>query len=356
MIGLCRRGTRLEQIQEGDRILVSRSDHLGDLLMTLPTIQALARSCRRPVDVLLKPAYASLLQGQKGVGEVIGYPFPWQEAGSTRSGWLGMGQLGQRLRAQRYRFALECTHDLKNMAFLRWSGCGEVVAWDLPGARAWGHHCFPPQGEHQVERCLALAGELGALEADLTPRLELPEAWLDAGRCGLGDGEEVGSVVVLHLGAAGVKKRWPYARWLQLAEKLRTEGMPFRFLVGPAEEECRSKLLQESFPVLPSMNLPQLAGTLAVAGVFVGSDSGPAHLAAASGARGLVLFGPTHPERTAPRGKLQVIQRSLACQPCWLPRTTFSCSHQRECLEDLSVEQVWEALLEVMEGGPQKVH
>ena len=69
------------------------------------------------------------------------------------------------------------------------------------------------------------------------------------------------------------------------------------------------------------LELSELAGIAREARCFIGNDSGVSHLAAAAGARGLVIFGPTDPERWRPLGDVKVIRK--------------------EPLEDLLVDQVW---------------
>lgn len=349
LVGLLRsRSGELPALRGGERVLVSRADHLGDLLMTLPTVQALARTTERPVDLLVKPAYCELVEGQEGVGEVRGALLPWQVAPGRGSSWGELPTLVGQLRSARYDVALECTWDLKTLALLRFAGIPRVVGWEQAGAEGWAHHRISPRAEHQVDRCLEMAAALGAGEVAPEPTLRVPEAWSQRGAeylagCGGGDRK-----VVLHLGAAGLAKRWPPERWLALGQALAAEGLGVCCLLGPEEEDLREPARSKGLPLLPPMSLTELAGTLAGCDLFLGNDSGPAHLAAACGARGLVLFGPTHASRTAPRGGMRVLQRGLDCQPCWLPRTPFACPTARECLEELPVDEVLAAVLGIL--------
>ncbi|MFZ0886937.1 MAG: glycosyltransferase family 9 protein, partial [Candidatus Binataceae bacterium] len=56
--------------------------------------------------------------------------------------------------------------------------------------------------------------------------------------------------------------------------------------------------------------LGEVAGISAASAAFVGNDSGPSHLAAATGARGVVLFGPTDPDRWRPLGRVTILHRT----------------------------------------------
>lgn len=116
-------------------------------------------------------------------------------------------------------------------------------------------------------------------------------------------------------------------------------------MVGPGEEELLEPV--RGMAGLTGLPLMELAALSEAVGVFVGNDSGPGHLAAAAGARVVSVFGPTRPARTAPRGRgATVVARPMACRPCWSPGEPFACPTARECLAELPVEAVLEAVLQ----------
>ncbi|MFO7900980.1 MAG: glycosyltransferase family 9 protein, partial [Planctomycetota bacterium] len=112
-------------------------------------------------------------------------------------------------------------------------------------------------------------------------------------------------------GTGGRAKCWPLERFAALARRSRR---PAAFVVGPAEVERwprdRLAALAGEFPTLTGPTLPVLAGLAGDAGTWVGNDSGPTHLAAALGAPTVALFGPTAPERFAPRGRRVAVLRA----------------------------------------------
>ena len=78
---------------------------------------------------------------------------------------------------------------------------------------------------------------------------------------------------------------------------------PAVFAVGPVERERWGEAVLARLAAVAAVvepTLAELAGLLAAAGVFVGNDSGPAHLAAALGTPTVALFGPTDPRHFAP--------------------------------------------------------
>jgi len=95
--------------------------------------------------------------------------------------------------------------------------------------------------------------------------------------------------------------------------------------------------------------LRQLAALLSRARAFVGCDTGPMHLAAASGAPVVALFGPADPRRTGPWGEgHRVVRVPPPCAPC----NRRTCDRPRHaCMEDIDVERVLAEVRAVAASG-----
>ena len=116
---------------------------------------------------------------------------------------------------------------------------------------------------------------------------------------------------------------------------------------GPGEEarvaEVQASMNSTALDLAGKTSVGQLAALMARATLVLGVDSGPLHLAAATGARTIHLYGPGDPARFGPWGDLarhMVLQTNLWCQPCG----EFSACPRGlavpECMERLSVEEV----------------
>ena len=155
--------------------------------------------------------------------------------------------------------------------------------------------------------------------------------------------------VAIHIGSGSRKKVWPPDRFAQLAETLVTRsGARVVVLTGPADAE-QERAFRERTPsgtaiVLNCHPLPEIAAILKRCSVFVGNDSGITHLAAASGAPVIALFGPADPRVWGPRGKsVTLLRGSTECSPCSREKMQ-SCAYQK-CLENIAVEEVYEAVV-----------
>jgi hypothetical protein len=119
---------------------------------------------------------------------------------------------------------------------------------------------------------------------------------------------QTASPALLHIGAGSPAKCWPPERFAELARELRDTGLSPVALVGPVERERGLASLPGADAVAQPDTLEALAGLIANCEVFVGNDSGPAHLAAAIGVPTVALFGPSSPVHFRPLGRrVQVV-------------------------------------------------
>jgi ADP-heptose:LPS heptosyltransferase len=126
------------------------------------------------------------------------------------------------------------------------------------------------------------------------------------------------------------EKRWPVERFAALAEILRQRGKT-PVVVGAAQDSPLAARIPAALDLTGRTDLPALAALAARAGLAVGNDTGPMHLAAAMGCRCVVLFSAaSDPARTAPRG----------------PGGSWPIVLRENTLADLSVERVAAALPE----------
>ncbi len=103
--------------------------------------------------------------------------------------------------------------------------------------------------------------------------------------------------LVLHRGAGATSKRWLREGFLVVAHAWQERGGAVLDLLGPAEHD---EAVLPGAVAVKEWPLPDVAALLASADAYVGCDSGVSHLAGAVGSRGVVVFGPTSPQRWRP--------------------------------------------------------
>jgi ADP-heptose:LPS heptosyltransferase len=180
---------------------------------------------------------------------------------------------------------------------------GSAVAWTVRARR----RAIKKGGRRPGHRLLHIAETLGLTPA---PR---PVAWFgaeDAAR--VAAWLPAGPFLALGPTANVRMKVWPPERFVQLAQALTgpdgpLPGAPVVVLggPGPVEAEMAAPLLAAlpcAVDLVGRLSLPEAAAVLARAALYVGNDSGLMHLAAATGAPTLGLFGPTQAAEYAPVG------------------------------------------------------
>jgi heptosyltransferase-3 len=118
-------------------------------------------------------------------------------------------------------------------------------------------------------------------------------------------------VIILAPTANWQPKVWPAERFVALFQRLAAAHIPGAVpavVAGPGEAEAAmARPIQEAFPnaidLIGRFSLPEIAAFVARSDLFVGNDSGLMHLAAASGAPTLGLFGPTNAGEYGPVGR-----------------------------------------------------
>ena len=148
------------------------------------------------------------------------------------------------------------------------------------------------------------------------PLLHLGRACLEAAGLSIGQ-----SLVVIHPGSGSAHKCVAPEILASIVVALQISGATPVILEGPADRDPVERLLQSCVNppiVLKGLNLLTVAGVLAQTRLFVGQDSGVTHMAGLMGVRTVALFGPTDPDRWAPRGAhVSVIQGAPCLCQSW---------------------------------------
>ena len=174
----------------------------------------------------------------------------------------------------------------------------------LPAATD-GHvsfHPFRPGGEGHVSAAYlrAIGEDVSTLKARLEPTaddLAAAARVLEQSKC------DRSNLIVIFPGSGSPGKNWPADKFAALASMpLLSNRVSVAVILGPAEMPLEPIFRESRAAVLKDLDLPTVAAIARVASAFLGNDSGGSHLAAAAGAPGVVIFGPTDPARWRPIG------------------------------------------------------
>jgi len=172
-------------------------------------------------------------------------------------------------------------------------------------------------GTHVVEQALALAGAVvptaGSSPAMVEPQVQFPVDQ-DAESKITRLTEDVKDFVILNPGAGWGAKRWPSERYGQVAKELAKDGICSLVNYGPGEEELAVAVEAASERAARKIfcSVSELIALTRRAGLLIGGDTGPMHLAAALKIPVVAIFGPTNPARNGPFGTRAIVLRSAS--------------------------------------------
>ena len=336
----CRRGAAIATVTNS---FIVAPQWIGDAVMTEPLLRRLhARGERLTVGAL--PAVAAVYRAMPQVAEVIELPF---QRGSLD--FRVRRALGRQL-AGRFDTAYVLPNSLKSALLPLLAGISKRVGY-LGEARVGllthrlrnpGHGTRLPM----VAFYSALAGEPG-IEQD---RPQLSVAAQDIEQTLAPFELRRGDYVVLAPGAEfGPAKRWPAARFGELAQRL---ARPVVLLGSPkeaplcAEIAAMAPAADRCIDLAGRTSLAQAFALIAGAAGVVSNDSGLMHVAAALGVRQVAVFGSSSPRHTPPLNDAAKVvwlkddpayQPPLDCAPCFERSCPFG--HTR-CLNDVSAQRV----------------
>lgn len=273
-----------------ERALLVRLGGLGDLLITLPSIRLIRRTCAEArLTLACRVAYGRLLAKAGVVDEIISEDSPrllplFDEdaaAGAKSSGDLGPFDLvvcwthGGRGHFAQSRIARSAEGG--NTFFLSADPAGSnPLSGEFFRKTA---DAIGASGGHAIEEfALFPAGPIGKAEGSRRPS---------------GGGAEKPRIVV-HPGSGSESKRWPLENFSAVIRRLGERGVSGLLVTGEAEEgmeaDLEKAILPSGWTRVKQPDLTDLASELREAGLYLGNDSGVTHLAAACGAEVIALF------------------------------------------------------------------
>ncbi|MDX8409853.1 MAG: glycosyltransferase family 9 protein [Mariprofundales bacterium] len=350
------------------RALVVVCRYLGDVLLATPLAQSLA-AAGYEVEWLVAPGCEALLTDQTFARQVH----------TLVPSLIGLRDSVRDLRGQ---FDVACVITGSDRATAVARLAAQRVYAVLPSRMqdGWKRQLVTGWVSHDSHsHMVRYNGDLARLAGVASPHEAPSLQWCDADEAVVqqqlawdsGEGAAI-AYVHLHPFARWQYKLWPDAFWQQLMRRLVDHGLRLVISAGPNEVELARRLVEGAgvdstrIRVLAGcLSWPQLAALSAKAALYVGLDTANTHLAAASGASVVALYGPTDPRIWGPWpagydcgrspyrpwveggvqrvGRVTLMQSNSGCVPC----QQEGCDHHRgsssDCLSGMTVDRVWQA-------------
>lgn len=328
------------------RVAVFRALQLGDMLCAVPALRAL-RAFLPQADITLVglPWAASFVARYRHLVDDL-LPFPGFPGNPEQE--ASVPELLDCLRrAQQREFdvaiQLHGSGELSNriVALL---GAQRIAGFRPRGAPGPGRWFMPwPDTQPEIHRYVALMAFLGVPPQG--SHLEMPLAAADLAQYDeLAQAHRLvaGEYVVVHPGARLRSRRWPAERFAAVGAALAREGLRVVVTGSPAEAELTravaSRLPGAATDLTGLTTLGSLAALVSHSALLVCNDTGVSHVAAATGARSVVVASGSDVRRWAPldAGRHPVLWQDMACRPC----AHDDCPVGHGCALGVSVDRV----------------
>jgi ADP-heptose:LPS heptosyltransferase len=292
---------------------------------------------------VVEPAAAPIVAGNPHIDELVVIP---RAPGSGRRALSHIRDeiaLVRRLRANRYDLAIDF-HGGPRASLLTWlSGAATRIGYDVVG-RGWMYTTRVPRPRelrprHSVENQWDLLAHLDIGPADpnafpIEMAIDPHTAHSVAGRLAGAGVEDSHELIVIHVSASSPFRRWPADSFAAAIADLAAAGAHRRIVVtsGPSDTDAAGRIIadarrrlgrarQDRVVTCGEFSLAELRALVERAAAYIGGDSGPLHVAAASPVPIVALYGPTLPARSRPWrpaafGTEAVDAGPLPCRPC----------------------------------------
>ena len=357
--------------KQRNRILIVRTDAIGDVLLSTPVIKALRQKHPQAyISMMVAPHAKDIIEGNPYLDEVIVY----DKDGKHKS-WIRSLKFASRLKKKKLDLAviLHPTNRVHLLTFLaripKRLGYNRKLGFLLNERK---EHKKQEGAKHEAEYNLELLKDefwqenekenSPGIESSERIRLFMPvkaesEKWVDHLFKSFGISAS-DKLLAINPGASCPSKLWPLERFAQVALKLaRAHNLKILVLAGPKDilladkialhHELKGKIIN----LAGKTSISQLASVLKRCALFISNDSGPVHIASALGTPVISIFGRSQPglgpKRWGPLGaRDRYLHKDVGCIQC----LAHNCQKEFACLKAISVEDVFsvaESILEV---------
>lgn len=342
-----------------NRILVVRTDRVGDVVLSMPAVEALrALFPRAYISMMVAPCAREIVEHSPFLDDFLIYDK--QAIGrSLGRAW----QFGRDLSRRCYDVAFVLHPTMRAHVSVFFAGIPRRVGFrrNLPFLLTDTIAHTKHRGEkHETEYTLDLLRAVGLTPAVYAPHLAVPADAVESARKLL---REAGitpddTVIVLHPAASCPSKIWPPDYFAQAADELIDKyGCKTVVVAGAdglrqADAVVRS-MTRQAVNLAGKTTLSTLAGIFKQSGLVISNDSGPVHVASAVGAPVISIFGRKQqglsPRRWGPLGdKGRALHKDVGCAEC----RAHACSREFACLKAVTVQDVLTAADALLRPGP----
>ncbi len=311
------------------KILVFRTDRMGDFIMTLPALRQLEKRYNGSDITYVTGSWNRVIAEHSSVKGRMVYRNPsWISRGEGSESFFSLCRFALSLRRERYDLALDFTSDIRINILMFLSGARKRLGYNDGGGGALLTDRAEELGLHRVEQNLVLLRRLNidftetSLEGYVTPPKSSSEDLKRLLKSYVSSPAQ--RFILLHPWGGRPVKTWSPERYIELIRMLKKEYSELDIFITGAEGEKKfcDKIAEEAgiVSLAGKVSLREMMVLLDGCELFISPDTGPMHLAVAMGVNTVTLFGPSDVVKYAPRGpgeKHPVVEAvDMSCLHC----------------------------------------
>jgi len=328
------------------KVLFFKPSAIGDLLHTLPALQALKKNfSAAQVTIVVSPGLESLIHGTHLADRIQVY-----DKSKLKKRLQDFIDFGIRIRDERYDLFVDMQPSARSFILRRLSGAPIVLVYKKQKKQRVGDDRL-----HAVDNFMEVLLPLGISERIDSIELPVSADALLVADFFLNENHIDRSKPLIALncsvGAARPARNWFPERFAMLADCLiKKLGCAVVFVGGIEDVELVRNVMaamrEKAVSAAGSLSLLHSAALLKRCACLVSSDTGPLHLATAVQTPVIGLYGSTDPMRTGPVGREhQVLMKELPCITCEKKQCPDG---TRACMAEITVDEVFEAIRKVI--------
>lgn len=346
-----------------NRILIMRSDGIGDFILSLPALNALRKNYPSAYIALFTCNWQEPIAKNTGLFDKI---IIWDNSKNfyltnpTRFRYFSyrIFKYIPELKSLKFDVAIDFKDDLRNRIIMVCCGIKFRIGFDCGWSKVFLNHAIPYQeGLHKAVSYTKLVNPfLGDLPVEPYIFNVKEEDSLRAESFILSESiSREDRIVVMHPVARWQAKTWPARKFADLADRLLSIPGVKVIFCGAKEDLSGINKIKGMMRMQPAVSAGKLdflqtAAVIKRSKVFVGNDAAPMHMAGLLNIPTVALFGSTDPGISSPMGDKTIVIRKIAsrCRGCFKKDTGKCIFPDKFCMDKISVEEVFNVCLKYL--------
>ncbi len=345
----------VDKVNFGEKFLVVSVNWLGDCVMSLPIFKAIKDKFPGAfLAVMTTPRVKELFENIAYIDEVIEF----DERTKNRS-FFAKIRFIKELRKRRFDVAFFLHRSFTRILICALSGIKKRIGYKRKKTSfLLTIKITPPQKDslHRADYYFYLFEKVQIPVKDRIPHLAIKEKEENKiHRFFVEHKKRYSYTVAINPSSNWNLKSWPIDYFVELIKEMISQKICVLLIGTKKEERIANEIvkkvgLKDLFSFCGKTTLKELLIILKGVDMLISSDSGPAHLSSAVGTSTVVLFGPTSPYITAPKGdKVVIIRKDIGCRiPCY----KLDCRDNR-CMKEITPQLVWSIIKPILYGKSQ---